>query len=168
MQLDDRKFLEFNEKYILETWKKHEDFPPMVLFARNSQFSLMPVHELMGESHHKQMLNDLIRVFAKKTFADRVALISESWMAKFEGSKTNNVDRIADKELNKYGSISNMPNKIEVVMLSLWTKELNILKLYNVDRLKGALEPQEEMQTPITEEMIGNFQNPFKPNPQSN
>lgn len=72
----------------------------------------------------------------------------------------------AEEDLKKYGSISKMPQRVEGVVLIIWTPAQTFVKFWHIIRPKGEkayLKEVEEIITHITEEdPVATFQNPFK------
>lgn len=118
----------------------------------------------MDSSAKKEVLAKMLPGLIRVSNASRVAFICEMWM--IEQKSTNLADdekRIKD-QYKQYGQIKNMPQKVESLMLLIWSKYSTITEFWKIDRSVNppVLIKKMDTEQAIKEMPLGAiFQNPY-------
>lgn len=150
------------ERLILNEWESKKEIQARVFFEKFNKIENIPINPFMENASTKKMLGGLLKTLIREFHPSTITFLSESWMASFEGSDAKTK---TEEALKKYGKVSKMPEKIESVMLLMWSPRSTIFKMWAIDRTKKQplLVPWEDFEVPITQEDEMNpiFKNPF-------
>lgn len=161
---NEQKLIDRIEDICFKEFRKMGEVLPYVYFMTSGSMAIMPCRHLMTEESSTERLNDIIKLITKENNADMVCFVCESYlyMQTFKTENRAAAELHIDELFKKHGKISNMPERIEVIMILLWTPEINNMITLEIKRIpKPELIFRSEMITSIKQLSEANFQNPF-------
>lgn len=124
------------ENLIYKYWDEQKEIEPLVFMETPEGPAYLMIRELMRGATEKRGLSDIIRAMVRIKKASICAMMTEVWMAEFEG---DNAEKLADEAIKKYETASKVPEKIETVILLIWTKDSTHAKIWAIDRTQAQI-----------------------------
>ena len=163
MTEENKQFIELCQDSMKKMFKDFQHLHP-IAFSLNSkmQLDVLPLFFLQSDNYVENLTTCLLH-YIKKEKPNQIIFITEGSMVSYEGEK--NTDAKIDRDYEKFGSIRNFPQSIEIISLILWTKQISftrIWKIHETNNIKTLVFFEEKEET-IGEEITKatNLKNPF-------
>lgn len=107
---------------------------PKCFFIKENKKTHFEISEYLTNDLQKDVLNSIIQAYVKGEETQICAMVSEMWMTFVKVSDFSEAQEKINEKMNEYGRIRNMPDRIECVLLTIWTDQKTIGIIWKIDR----------------------------------